>query len=143
MSTIEKMEELKERAIIFFQSWGVIVRKYEDQVFQGQTTCAEAKTAIDKEYSELRQTFNKAAVQVYPHMLENNMFPGEMKPEDGMTCKDLGELIGRNINQFHGVIVDHFGNQESAATDMLPDIFHEMKADMQAIIDTEKERVEN
>ena len=71
MSTIEKMEELKEMAIIFFQSWGVIVRKYEDQVFQVQTTCAEAKTAIDKEYSELRQTFNKAAVQVYPHMLGN------------------------------------------------------------------------
>ena len=53
MSTIEKMEELKERAIIFFQSWGVIVRKHEDQVFQGQTTSDEAKTNIDKEYSEL------------------------------------------------------------------------------------------
>ena len=82
-------------------------------------------------------------MQVYPHMLENNMFPREMEPEDGTTCKDLGELIGQNINQFHGVIVDHFGDQESAATDMLPAIFHDMKADMQAIIDTEKERVQN
>ena len=143
MSTIEKMEELKERAIVFFRSWGVIVRNYEDQVFQFRTNCSEAKTAIDKEYSELRQTFNKAAVQVYPHMLENNMFPREMEPEDGETCKDLGEIIGVYITKFHGVIVDHFGDQESAATDMLPDIFHEMKADMQAIIDTEKERVKN